>query len=175
MRSVPTLHTERFTLRPLQRSDTAALFPTLSDPEQCLYLTRPAFESKEALWGWLAEPDWNGRSWIAVDAQGEVAGRFVAVPTHADGVEEIGYIVCSHRQREGVARECSEALIAHLFETEGMRKLTAEVDTRNAASVALLERLGFTREAHFREHDETHAGLCDVFWYGMLAREWQPA
>lgn len=164
------LKTARFTLRPLRCSDAAALFPTLSDPAQCLYLTRPAFESEEELWGWLSDPDWNGRTWIAEDGDGRVAGRFVAHPAHTDGVEEIGYIVCVDRQGEGVARECTRALIAHLF-ASGTRKLIAEVDTRNTASVRLLDRLGFTREGHFREHETTHAGMCDVYWYGLLGKE----
>ena len=167
MRDVPTLTTERFTMRPLKRSDAAALMPTLGDPEQCLYLTRAEFKDEEELWGWLAEPTWNGRSWIAEDAKGDVVGRFVAMPGHLKGIEEIGYITSAHRQGEGIARECSQALIAFLFE-EGARKLTAEVDTRNTPSINLLESLGFTREAHLREHDETHIGLCDVYWYGRL-------
>jgi RimJ/RimL family protein N-acetyltransferase len=169
---VPTLTTERFTMRSLQRGDEAAMFPTMADEEQSLYLTRPKFDSEEELWGWFADPDWNGRTWIAVDAAGEVVGRFVAVPGHGtndgDGpVFEIGYIVAKHAQGAGVARECSEALIAQLWH-EGARKLTAEVDTRNTPSVRLLESLGFTREAHFREHDATHIGMCDVYWYGKL-------
>ena len=175
MRDVATLVTARFTLRPLRRADAAALFPTLSDPDQCLYLTRPAFASEEELWGWLAEPGWQGRTWIAEDAQGQVAGRFVAVPAHEAGVEDVGYITCMNRQRDGVARECMAALILHLFEVPveqgGARKLTAEVDTRNTASIALLERLGFTREAHLREDETTHAGLCDVLLYGLLKHE----
>ncbi|MEM7666162.1 MAG: GNAT family protein [Pseudomonadota bacterium] len=170
MIDVPTLKTERFTLRPLRRSDAAALLPSLSDPAQCLYLTRPAFKSEDELWSWLADPDWNGRTWIAEDAGGCVAGRFVAHPAHEGGVEEVGYIVCADRQGEGVARECTSALVAHLF-ASGTRKLVAEVDTRNAASIRLLERLGFTREGHFREHETTHAGMCDVYWYGLLSRE----
>ncbi|MEM9501573.1 MAG: GNAT family protein [Pseudomonadota bacterium] len=179
MRDVPTLTTERFTLRPLRRSDAAALFSTLSDHEQCLYLTRPAFESEDELWGWLSAPDWPGRTWIAEDAQGEVAGRFVAFPAPQPGVEEIGYIVCSHRQGEGIASECSRALTTHLFalpvEQGGARKIIAEVDTRNTASVRLLESLGFTQEGHLREYEETHIGLCDVYWYGLLARDWPAA
>ncbi|MBX7541769.1 GNAT family N-acetyltransferase [Qipengyuania sphaerica] len=158
-------------MRPLRRSDAAALLPTLSDEGQCRYLTRPLFESEEELWGWLAEPTWNGRTWIAEDAAGEVAGRFVAIPAHEDGVAEIGYITCAHRQGEGVARECTAALVRHLIGQEGHRKLLAEVDMENAASIRLLERLGFTREALFREHETTHKGLCDVAIYGLLASD----
>ena len=172
MRDVQTLRTPRLTLRPMRRDDAAALFPTLSEAEQCRYLTRPAFDSEAELWGWLADPDWNGRTWIAEDAEGEVVARFVAVPGHAPGVEEVGYITCMHRQGAGVASEGLSALIDHLFATPieqgGARKLTAEVDTRNAPSIRLLERLGFTREATLREHDATHIGLCDVYWYGLL-------
>ncbi|MCK0127990.1 GNAT family protein [Erythrobacter sp. F6033] len=175
MADVATLRTPRFTLRPLQRGDCAALYPTLSDPEQCLYLTRPAFESEDELWGWLAAPDWPGRTWIAVDENGEVAGRFTAHTAHQEGVLEIGYIVCKHAQGRGVAKECSAAQIAHLFDLPvsegGARKITAEVDTRNTASVRLLESLGFAREAHFREHEMTHVGMCDVYWYGLLKAE----
>ncbi len=160
-------------MRPLQRTDTAALFPTLSDPEQCLYLTRPAFESEDELWDWLSDPAWPGRTWIAEDEEGRVAGRFTAHVAHQEGVEEIGYIVCADWQGRGVAKECVSTLIAHLI-GQGVRKLTAEVDTRNTASVKLLERLGFNREAQFREHETTHIGMCDVYWYGLLGREWSP-
>ncbi|MDJ0978109.1 MAG: GNAT family protein [Erythrobacter sp.] len=174
MDEVPTLTAARFILRPLRRSDAGALFPTLSDAGQCRYLSRPAFACEEELWGWLAEPDWPGRTWIAEDAGGEVLGRFVAVPGASEGVFEIGYVTVVQRQGEGIAREGCRALMAHLFD-QGARKLTAEVDTRNAASIRLLEALGFTREAHFREHEETHAGMCDVYWYGLLKREWDGA
>ncbi len=171
---VPTLHTKRFTLRPLRREDAAALLPTLSDEAQCLYLTRPAFASEEELWGWLADPTWNGRTWIAEDAEGRVAARFVAVPAHEEGVEEIGYITCMDRQGEGIARECTAALVRHMFEIDGLRKLTAEVDCANTPSIRLLERLGFTREALLREHETTHAGLRDVAIYGLLAGDPRP-
>ncbi|MBT8428092.1 MAG: GNAT family N-acetyltransferase [Erythrobacter sp.] len=171
MTDVPTIRTERFTLRPLQGSDCAALYPTLSDANQCRFLTRPAFTSEEELWGWLADPTWNGRTWIAEDREGQVAARFVSVPAHEEGVEQIGYITCLHRQREGVARECTEALVRHLFDTDGLRKITAEVDAENSASIRLLSGLGFTREAYFREHETTHIGLRDVMMYGLLAND----
>jgi len=157
-------------MRPLQRGDERALFATLGDPEQCRYLSREAFSSPRELWGWLADPDWPGLTWIAVDAHGEVAGRFVAYPAHEDRVFEIGYITCAHRQREGIARECTAALITHLLQ-DGARKLTAVVDCENPASARVCEQLGFTREAHFRQHETTHEGLRDVWVYGLIASE----
>jgi ribosomal-protein-alanine N-acetyltransferase len=175
MADVPVLTTNRFTMRPLQRTDAAAFFPTLSDEEQCLYLSREKFTSEEELWGWLAEPGWPGLTWIAEDADGNAVARFVAVPRLpgdiAGPVFEIGYITVMSRQGEGIASECTRALVTHLF-AAGARKLTAEVDVRNTPSVSLLEKLGFTREATLREHDSTHIGLCDIHWYGLLAREW---
>jgi len=177
MRTVPEIETPRFRMRPLRRSDLAALYPTMSDADQALYLTRPAFTSHTELWQWLAAPDWPGRTWIAEDRDsGKVAGRFVAVPAGQEGVVEIGYIVCLDRQGEGVASECAAALVRQLILARadkggGARKVIAEVDTRNSPSVRLLEKLGFTREAHLREHEETHAGLCDVYLYGLLSSE----
>lgn len=175
MTDTPNLRTKRFTLRPIKHEDTAALFPTFSDESNCLYLSHPPFESEDALAGWLFEPGWNGRTWIAVDTNGDVAGRFVAIPQEEPRVEEIGYVVCAHRQREGIALECAAALVAHLIEGEGARKVTAEADAENTASIRLLERLGFAKEAHFRQHETTHKGLCDVVKYGLLASEWPAA
>lgn len=159
--------TARFTMRGLRRSDAADLFPTLGDEAHCLHLTRPAFASEEALWDWLAEPGWNGLTWIAEDSDGEVAGRFVAVPQEEPGVHEIGYITCAHRQRDGVARECTAALIDHLFGEYGAQAITAEIDADNEPSVRLAQALGFRREALHLAYEETHKGMCDVAFYRL--------
>ena len=102
-----------------------------------------------------------------MDADEEVVGRFVAVPVEEAGVWDLGYIVCAHRQREGIAVECSEALLRHLFADGGARKAVAEVDIENVASIRTLERLGFTREAFHPAYEETHKGVCDVAIYGL--------
>lgn len=65
--ATPTLESERFILRPVVREDTSALFPTMSDPEQCRYLLDPAFTDPETLADWLCDTEWDGRSWSAID------------------------------------------------------------------------------------------------------------
>ena len=168
----PILETERFTLRPLVREDAPAFFPTLSSEDHCRYLTRAEFESLKELEGWLCDPDWNGRSWSAVEREtGEIVARVVAVPGE-EGSTEIGYITVHHLHGEGIAGECTKRLIAYLFDEEGHHRLTAGTDPRNTASNALLERLGFRREAHMVESIKTHIGWCDEYFWAMLKREW---
>ncbi len=176
MAETPDIETARFTMRKLVRADTAALLPTLGNEEQCRYMSRAHFESEEELADWLTDPRWDGRSWAAISkADGSLQGRFVAVATHDAEIAEIGYVTVISHQGKGIARECTTALVDHLFEREGKRKIIAEIDIGNTPSVALVERLGFTREALFRQHERTHNGMCDVLIYAMLRDEWQGA
>lgn len=164
---VPSLSTARFSLRRLRRDDAAALLPTLGDDAQCRYLSRGKFGSEEELWGCLADPSWPGLTWIATDNAGEVVGRFVAVPGDESGVFEIGYITCADRQGERIASECTRAVLDHLFQDRGARLATAEVDIENLASIRVLKRLGFRREAFHPAFEVTHKGVCDVAFYAL--------
>ncbi|SEC19710.1 Protein N-acetyltransferase, RimJ/RimL family [Rhodobacter sp. 24-YEA-8] len=171
-----TFDTKRFTMRALVRSDTAALYGTLSDEAQCRYMSQPHFTSPEALADWLTDSEWPGRTWVAIDkTDGTLAGRFVAFPGRDAGVLELGYITIAERQGHGVATECVTALVDHLFSEGDYRRLYAEIDAENEASVRLIERLGFTREAYLRQHEVTHKGLCDLVIYGLLRDEWTGA
>jgi len=171
--TIPTLKSERFTLRPLVRADTEALFPTLSDPENCKYLTRAEFKSLDELGDWLCDPDWDGRSWAAIDdATQKLVARVVAIPV-TEEVSEIGYITVIGRTGQGIASECTERLVRYLFEDEGHHRVSANTDPRNEASNALLRKLGFRKEAHLVESMKTHIGWCDEYLWGLLASEWR--
>ena len=110
--------------------------------------------------------------YLAEDGEGEVVARVVAVPTEDPEIEEIGYITCTHRQGEGIAHECTTALLAHLLDEEGKREITAEVDAENTASIRLLDRLGFQRSALHLAFEETHKGVCDVAIYTLSRERW---
>ncbi len=169
----PTLQTDRFTLRPVERGDAAALFPSFSDEGVMRYWSRPPFKSEEELADWLMDKSWPGRTWVAVERAGDgpAVARFVA-SDEGMGTSEIGYLVCREHVRRGIARECLSALITHLFRVEGRRRIFADVDPDNTGSNRLLESLGFTREAHLRENWVTHIGVRDSYVWGLLAREW---
>lgn len=170
----PTLVTERFILRELTRADTAALFPSFSDPDLMRWWSCAPFASEEELAAWLVpEGGWpEGRSWAVCEgAEGPAIGRLVAID-RGDETSELGYTVVRGRQGQGVARETVAALVDHLIRGEGRRRIFADVDPENAASNRLLEGLGFTLEGRLREHWTTHIGRRDSFIWGLLASEW---
>ena len=58
---------------------------------------------------------------------------------------EVGYILHPDHWGQGIAGEAVRAAIDHVFATRDLDDLTADVDPDNAASIRLLERLGFVK------------------------------
>lgn len=67
-------------------------------------------------------------------------------------------------QRRGIAATAVGAMLAHL-KHEGLKSARALVDTRNAASLALLERLQFRRLRLIRNADRFKGASSDEFEY----------
>ena len=62
-------------------------------------------------------------------------------------VPEIGYILHPDYWGQGLAFEAMSAVVPRLFARFDIPAIEAEVDPRNAASIGLLERLGFKETA----------------------------
>ena len=82
-----------------------------------------------------------------------------------DGTALIAYMIFTPFQRRGLAREGCAAVLAELASAWGVRTAVAEIDTRNAASVALVESLGFARVATVREADVFKGASSDEYRY----------
>jgi ribosomal-protein-alanine N-acetyltransferase len=172
--TTPTLVTERFVLRELTRADAPALYPSFSDPDVMRWWSRGPFASEAELAEWLV-PDsgWEeGRSWAVAESEAGPAVARLSAMDRGDGITELGWLVIREWQGQGVAREALGALIEHLFDVEGRRRLYADIDPDNAASNRLVESLGFTLEGRLREQWTTHIGSRDSLIWGLLASEW---
>jgi len=64
-------------------------------------------------------------------------------------------------------------MLAHAFDTLGLRRLYADIDPDNTASIRLVEALGFQLEGRLREAWETHIGVRDSLIYGLTRSDWQ--
>jgi [ribosomal protein S5]-alanine N-acetyltransferase len=72
-------------------------------------------------------------------------------PPSADGTVEIGYSVVPECRRIGYATELVQALTMRALAVPEVRRILAEADVDNAASIGVLTRCGFRRMGTGRE------------------------
>lgn len=72
---------------------------------------------------------------------------------------------------KGYASDAVRLTLQFAFESLHLMKVYAVVQESNVASVNLLERHGFTREAHWRKGSFMNGRWYDVYGYGILRNE----
>lgn len=132
----PVLHTERLTLRPI----TAELAAALTAPQLNGF---PRADDLSLLAGIEASGE-QARGAYVVEHDGLPIGTVGAAGgLSPDGDQEIGYGLVAAARGKGLATEAVAAVCAVLEAGEGVRRLTAEVQPGNSASMRVLHRLGF--------------------------------
>jgi ribosomal-protein-alanine N-acetyltransferase len=176
--TTPVLSTTRLRLRPLVEEDAKALHPMLADADLMAYSADGPLGTVDDVRTYLAEEaePGNQRTWAITRtgddrAIGWVSGSEADGEDDGGGVTEIGFILAREAWGRGIASEAVTAVIDRLF-AEGRRRVFADADTENVASILLLERLGFRRERLLRDEWETHLGMRDSLIYGLRKREW---
>lgn len=172
-RDTPVIETARLRLRPRRVDDAEALHPAFTDFGVMQYWSDAPHADIEETRASLARTDPAWRSWaITLKGDDTAIGMAAAGEKRQGNVTEIGYMVMREHWGGGIAREAVSAVIDLIF-AEGQRKVFADTDPDNAASRALLERLGFKLEGYLRAEWETHLGVRDTTLYGLLKDEWE--
>jgi [ribosomal protein S5]-alanine N-acetyltransferase len=89
----------------------------------------------------------------------------------ASGRAELGYALGREYWGQGLMQEALAALLSAAFGSLGLRRIEAEVSTRNPASARLLVRLGFTKEGLLRKRWIVKGHAEDVEIFGLLRGE----
>jgi RimJ/RimL family protein N-acetyltransferase len=86
----------------------------------------------------------------------------------------LGYTLARSAWGQGYASEAARKLLDYLFRVLNLHRVIADCDVDNAASIRLLERLGFRREAHYIESFwfKSESRWGSEYLYAMLQREW---
>jgi len=173
------IETERLAVRLVLESDLPALMEVNSDEAVTALLPYATWRSAADAEAWLARMR-------DIEATG-LAFQFVVVLKSAERAigtcllfrfdegsarAELGYALGRAYWGQGFMREALTALLDSAFGTMGLRRLEAEVDTANAPSARLLQRLGFTNEGLLRQRWMTNGKAKDVEVYGLLRNEW---
>ena len=87
-------------------------------------------------------------------------------------VAEVGFTLAPEHHGKGYGTEALGALLGFAFETFGLHRVIAVTDALNAPAAAMLERVGFRREAHLHENVFFKGAWGSEFLFAILEREW---
>lgn len=151
------------------------LFEILSDPRMYLFLPQDPPRSVEALGGRYRflesrrSPDGREEwlNWVLrLRSDGKCVGT-VQATIGSNRTAQLAYQVGVPYWRQGLAGEACDCVIRALFDEACVGEIRAELDTRNVASLRLLERLGFQRGALRRNADHFKGSASDEWTYTL--------
>lgn len=139
------LRTERLILRPVTVHDHTALLGHWTDPEVRRFLFDDEVLPPDEILTVIAESastfaDGGYGIWV-IQAAGELAGTAGLRPLENLGIELV-YSLAPPAWGKGYATEAAGAVLDYAFGQLGLPEVLAEIDQGNAASVAVIERLG---------------------------------
>jgi RimJ/RimL family protein N-acetyltransferase len=172
---LPTLEARRVRLRWLDESDVEALHAVFADPEVTRYWSAPPLGGVDDARCLLDDIRRHFREktlfqWgVARREDDRVVGTCTLDrPDPVNLRAEIGFALGREYQGRGYMREALATLLDYAFGPLGLRRIEADVDPRNAASIRLLEKLGFRREGHLRQRWRVGDEVQDSLFYGLL-------
>ena len=155
----PQLTTERLELKWPKLIDAKELFEMRSDSEFTKFLGRYPMKDISEAEEYIKKihdgfKNKTGLSWkICEKGTDKLIGYigFWAIDyTHFS--TEIGYGIHVTHQRKGYLTESLNAMVNYMFSELGLHSIQANADVKNIATIMLLEKCGFEKQAHFKEN-----------------------
>jgi ribosomal-protein-alanine N-acetyltransferase len=165
------LHTQRLDLEPLNEAHADELWLPLADPRLYSHVPQDppaslaALQERFALLSARRSPrgDQLWLNWVLRDRRDRLCRGRVQATVTRDANAWIAYEVFPEHWGQGLAQEACRRMIEWLIDELAVRHVAAEVDSLNAASLRLLERLGFQRTS-FREAADQFKGRVSDEW-----------
>jgi RimJ/RimL family protein N-acetyltransferase len=131
------IETERLSIAPLPVDQREAMVALWLDPANERI---GADETEEQVRTWI-----EGTCGVWERSSGELIGDCTLFFAKEHGEWELAYGLRRDRWGSGYATEAAQACVRHGFDVLGLRRIVADVDPANPASVRVLEKCGFVR------------------------------
>jgi RimJ/RimL family protein N-acetyltransferase len=167
------LTTTRLLLEPLVVAHAQSLYPLLQHERLYSYIPQEPPTSVDTLaarYRRLAarhSPD-GQHIWLNWAARLRTGQTYVGTFEATIGPDQtalLAYMIVPSHQGQGYAREGGRRVIEHLVRDHGVRLVVAEIDTRNRASIGVVEALGFVRVAERPAADFFKGAVSDEYRY----------
>lgn len=174
----PQLQTQRLLLRKQELKDAAHLQQLRSNEEVMTYMDSDKHHDIETSEAFIKKnlETYNKKSgffWVITAAE---TGKFMGdIILHridrTNARAEIGYTLHPDFWGRGYMKEAMSAVISFAFKDLGLHSIEANINPANNTSRAILLKMGFLKEAYFRENYYYNGKFLDSEIYSLLERD----
>jgi ribosomal-protein-alanine N-acetyltransferase len=172
----PYLETDRLVLRKIDKDkDLADFFVLRSDAEVMKYIPRPVATEHQEVVDLIntGNEGYERGEMLSLAIALKETDTFIGVVgfyriNWDNHRTEIGYILNPLHSGKGYVHEACSALINFAFDEVGFHSLEAVIHPDNIKSIHVVEKLGFVKEAHFKENEVFNNEFIDTLVYSKL-------
>jgi ribosomal-protein-alanine N-acetyltransferase len=173
----PVIETERLLLRRITNDDVNEVFELRSNAETMKYIPRPLIKNNQEALGHIAmiEDKINtntGINWgITIKNDPKLLGIIGYYRLQPENYRaEIGYMLLPDFHGKGIIPEAVNQLVKYGFEDLKLHSIEAVIDPENIGSEKVLQKCGFTKEAHLKESELWEGKFLDKVIYSLLEK-----
>lgn len=172
--------TKRLILRAIRLADAKAMFKYRSNPQIYKFQNwepKTIKDAEDYISTKIATVPNVPNTWyqlgVFIKGSDELIGDIGIHFIEFDNLQvEIGYTLSLEYQGKGYATEAVASVVNYLFNNLNKHRIIASIDPKNIKSMALLERVGMRKEAHFKKSIWFKEEWVDDIIYAILKEEW---
>lgn len=171
----PQLQTQRLVLRKPLHTDAAKLHELRSNTTVLQYLNRAKPSSINETAEFVKKlititASGDGITWIITQKHdSELIGTINFWPIDLQNFRaEVGYMLSPQHQKQGFMNEALMSVINYGFNQMNLHSIEANCNAENIASIQLLEKCNFVKEAHFKENYYYDGKFSDSVIYSLV-------
>lgn len=119
-----------------------------------------------------AQLDPRTEYYLAVTAGDDELVGFARLAFAGVKAAKLGYAIRVDRWGKGYATDAARRMIEFGFADLGLHRISAAIGPDNAASIAVVDKLGMQYEGRLRDHVFTNGHWRDSLLYSVLEEEW---
>ncbi len=178
--SIPTITTERLTLRPLTHGDAATVQELAGEraiADTTLLIPHPYPDGAAEEWIATHQPSFaEGKGItlaITLTESQALMGAIGLIIHEGFNHAEMGYWVGVPYWGKGYCSEAAAGLLKYGFETRRFNRIHAHHFGSNPASGKVLTKIGMSYEGTFRQHIKKWERFEDAVFYGILRSDYE--
>ena len=173
----PELESKRLRFRKLTNEDAPEILKLRGNPETMKYIPRPLITDIDGALAHIKmindKIDENiDINWAVTEKESDecigIMGFYRTQPEHFR--TELGYMITAEHWGKGYVTEAVTVLLDFAFNSLQFHSIEAVIDSRHTASERVLQKVGFIKEAHFKENFYYNNEFTDTVIYGLLKR-----